>query len=42
MLFRSQDAVPELQDEVVPQDRDRFMELYAEWKRARHTFSQLT
>jgi len=27
---------------VVPQDRDRFMELYDEWKRARHTFSQLT
>ncbi|MGV3764263.1 FGGY-family carbohydrate kinase [Parapedobacter sp.] len=37
-----QGAVPELQDEVIPQDRDRFMELYAEWKRARHTFSQIS
>ena len=36
-----QGAAPQLQEEVVPEDRDRFMELYAEWKRARHTFSQL-
>lgn len=32
---------PELQDEVTPQDRGRFLELYAEWRRARHTFRQI-
>lgn len=35
-------AVPELQEEVTPQDRGRFLELYAEWKRVRHTFSQIS
>ncbi|WP_262249329.1 FGGY-family carbohydrate kinase [Parapedobacter soli] len=37
-----QGTTPELQDEVTPQDRERFLELYAEWKRARHTFSQIS
>lgn len=37
-----QGATPELQDEVTPQNRERFLELYAEWKRARHTFSQIS
>ncbi len=37
-----QGATPELQDEVTPQNREQFLELYAEWKRARHTFSQIS
>ncbi len=37
-----QGAVPEVQDEVIPQNRARFLELYAEWKRARQTFSQMS
>lgn len=37
-----QGATLELQDEVTPQNREQFLELYAEWKRARHTFSQIS
>lgn len=36
-----QGVVPEVQDEVTPQNRERFLELYTEWKQARQTFSQL-
>ncbi len=32
---------PALHDEVVPADRELFQRLYAEWKRARHTFRQM-
>jgi len=34
-------AVPEVQEEVQPDNRERFLELYEEWKRVRHTFSQI-
>lgn len=36
-----QGAAPTLLEEVAPENRERFMELYEEWKRARHTFRQL-
>jgi len=34
-------ADPQLLEEVEPQDRELFLELYAEWKRARNTFRQI-
>lgn len=36
-----QGVVAEVLDEVTPRNHDRFLELYAEWKRTRHTFSQI-
>lgn len=34
-------ADPQLLEEVKPQNRELFLELYAEWKRVRHTFRQI-
>ena len=36
-----QSVGPALQEEVIPEDRDRFLELYKEWKRARQAFRQI-
>lgn len=33
---------PKLQEEVSPENRELFLELYEKWKRARHTFKQMS
>ncbi len=34
-------STPQIQEEIVPENREQFLELYEEWKRVRHTFRQI-
>ena len=39
--LRLQEVTPRLMEEVVPEKRELYMELYEEWKRVRSTFYQM-